>query len=113
MKILAWNCRGSKTNALKAPYYSIVGLYSTVIALPSAAFLKPKLMSLDWVRSIFGHDWGCDFIPAVGQSGGIVLTWRKHLVNIQTVWVERQVLFGVISDQDYLPWLLAAVYASN
>lgn len=68
---------------------------------------------MDQIRSVFGSDWDFEAIPSVGRSGGIALLWRRDRIKVQGVWSNKQVLFGVVQASSSMPWILAAVYASN
>ena len=55
----------------------------------------------------------CYVVPAVGQSRGIVIVWRKSMGHVYFVHNNCQVVFGIISVIGAPSWILGIVYAST
>lgn len=112
MRILSWNVRGSsspeKGRAIKA---QVLKLRPQFLLLQET---KQELLTT-YTISTWGlrNDWKMDFIPSIGNSGGIFSAWDTNWFSMTSIHKTEQALywFGIFSSLQF-PLCIINIYAS-
>ncbi|KAI0515993.1 hypothetical protein KFK09_008664 [Dendrobium nobile] len=89
-----WNCRGARKREASLYLREIVKDYKGFFV----GLTETKISSLDSseVNQIIGSDWDYFFHPSIGNSGGILILWKKAFTSFEMVDHSSQVVIGKI-----------------
>lgn len=109
MKILFWNIRGAAKSSATNHLSSLMREHKIDVVVLLETRLDDK--SMHSVPHMFRRGWFSKCIPSVGLSGGIIALWRKSLSQVDFVASSSQLISGVISEGNDVPWIVGGVYA--
>ncbi|CAL5432119.1 unnamed protein product [Camellia sinensis] len=110
MDMLIWNCRGAGNARFRRNLWELVRLHK-----PDMIILMKTKVELNTMGMFFNNlgFTASTHVDPTGRSGGIWLLWNPSQTNVRVHDASSQMITTTISRQDYLDWVLSAVYASS
>jgi len=108
-KILIWNMRGINSSARQDSVRTIVdSARPDIVCIQETKMVEVTRRTL---LSAFGSDFS-EFIevPSAGASGGILVTWRRHIGVSGGQRVDNHSVTIQFSSAEGQPWWLTCVY---
>lgn len=109
MDLLIWNCRGAGNDRFRRNLSELVQMHKSDMLILMET--KVELNSMGMFFNNLGYTASTHVDP-IGRSGGIWLLWIPSQVNVRVNEASSQMITATISRQEYLEWVLSAIYAN-
>ncbi|XP_028105291.1 uncharacterized protein LOC114304330 [Camellia sinensis] len=109
LKLLFWNCRGAGNKNFKRHLTEILRTHKPEILILMETKVQYSKMGNFFNRLGFTAS---TIVDPVDRVGGIWIIWNTSYVNVRASAVSSQVIHVTVHKEDYVEWVIAAVYAS-
>ncbi|KAK8951856.1 hypothetical protein KSP39_PZI003968 [Platanthera zijinensis] len=109
--LLIWNCRGARKKETGNYLRSLIHTHD--VGLVGLLETKVELLTRRDIDAIAGRNWEFFHQPAAGKSGGILILWRRDIINVTIVQAMNQCVIVTATLPDHRQWLIAFVYANK
>ncbi|KAI8020747.1 hypothetical protein LOK49_LG03G02644 [Camellia lanceoleosa] len=109
MDLLIWNYMGAGNDRFRRNLRELVQMHR-----PDLLILLETKVELNKMGMFFNNlgYMASSHVDPTGRNGGIWLLWNPNLINVSVNEAGSQMITATIACQDYLNWVLSAIYAS-
>ncbi|XP_039132268.1 uncharacterized protein LOC120269046 [Dioscorea cayenensis subsp. rotundata] len=108
VKFVCWNCRGISGRDTSTRVKYLMKHHNPLIFC--LVETRADHRRLDIFCSKLGRNWAWAAIEADGYSGGIIVSWQKHLGKVTPLVKSRYVLYLVVTNAKLETWILSTIY---